>query len=497
MVRRNIRVMLREPFDAVGLPNEWVNPVPRGKSVYRCIEVDNSDIGMGLTAWIGPTVCHVDQLCNPERNRSVRLEEDRPPMSQIIQAMYEKFFPISSLRYVFVTEVVNARTFHFIKRTLYPENNMEWPSRMVRRYIPSTWDFGTPEYDALIGTPIGRTISYLVLQAYPRGTHRIVRVVTWPCSPIAAHMRFDIEAIDGATEPAIEVDSADDIDDWDLVGGHSAEGNNRALSLLRPALGPEIYLANEHPHHIVQTLDGGLKRPRFNRRFQKHINHHIWKPEDFDYAANPVLVVGPRKCNLCRSTTTHAEYKVIKEKDRKADDDCDCVCRVFAGDSVELREYQGKGTGVRVLATYPHEEGGVHMDTYTGVIQVKGMPKCADDPYCLNVCLDVPGPDKGVICPTYYGNWTRFINHSCDSKAEFLAAVVGGKWVVFITLRKDISIFEEITVNYGEGYLKHVEYPCLCGSPQCCSKIGFSKYDGGEGSSKGRGKIIVKYGNPI
>ena len=73
---------------------------------------------------------------------------------------------------------------------------------------------------------------------------------------------------------------------------------------------------------------------------------------------------------------------------------------------MEIREYQGRGTGVRVLATYPHEEGGMHMDTYTGVIQVKGMPNCADDPFCLDVCLDVPGPDKEVICPTYYGTWT-------------------------------------------------------------------------------------------
>lgn len=497
LVRRNIRVMLREAFDAVGLPNEWVNPVPRGNSVYRCIEIDNSDIGMFCTAWIGPSVFHIDQMHNPARNRSVPLEEDRPPMSQIIQVMYEKFFPISSLRYIFVTEVVNAGTFNFIKRTLYPENDLEWPSRMLRRYIPSTWAFGTPEYDALLATPIGRTISYLVLGAYPRGTHRIVRVVTWPCSPIAVHMRFDIEALNETTEPAIEVASAGDVDDWDFVGGDSAQGKNKALAFLRPALGPEIYLANEHHHHIVHSLDGSLKRPRFNGQFQKHINHHIWRPEDFDNVANPALVIAPWTCNSCRNMTTHEWYKEIKEKDRKSDDDCDCVCRIFAGDLVELREYQGKGTGVRVLATYPHEESGMHMDTYTGVIQVKGMPNCAHDRYYLDLCPDVPGPDKGIICPTYYGNWTRFINHSCDSKAEFLAAAVGGRWVVFVHLQKEISIFEELTVNYGGAYFKNVEYPCLCGSPQCFSKLGFLKGEGGEGSSKGSGKIVLKYGNPI
>ena len=55
----------------------------------------------------------------------------------------------------------------------------------------------------------------------------------------------------------------------------------------------------------------------------------------------------------------------------------------------------------------------------------------------------------------------RSINHSCDSKAEFFVAVVGGKWVVFVSLMKETSIFEEITVKYGEGYLKNAEYPCL------------------------------------
>ncbi|KAJ5677095.1 uncharacterized protein N7477_002728 [Penicillium maclennaniae] len=395
IVRRNIRVMLREPFDAVGLPNEWVSPVPRGRSVYRHIKIDNSETDMGLNAWIGPGVFHIEELRNPERNRNIPLEDDRPPMSQIIQVMYEKFFPKSSLRYIFVTEVVNTRTFDLIKRTLYPTNNMEWPRRMVRRYIPSTWAFGTLEYDALIATPIGRTISYLVLGAYPRGTYRIGRIVTWPCSPIAAHMRFDIEAINEATEPAIEVGSVGDLSDWDYAAGDSAEEKNRVLGFLRPELGPEISLTSEHPHHIVQCLDGGLKRPRFNHRSQIHINHYIWKPEDFDHAANPVLVLGPWRCNLCRNTTTHAKYKPIKQKRRKMNDGCDCICRVFAGDLMELREYQDKGVGVRVLANYLHSKGGVYMGTYTGVIQVKGMPNCADDPYCMDLCPNVPGPDKG------------------------------------------------------------------------------------------------------
>ncbi|KAJ5110078.1 hypothetical protein N7532_002723 [Penicillium argentinense] len=56
------------------------------------------------------------------------------------------------------------------------------------------WGYGTPGYDALLGTRMGKVAVYLVLGVYPRGTCRIARVVTWEHN-LEANLRFDIEAV--------------------------------------------------------------------------------------------------------------------------------------------------------------------------------------------------------------------------------------------------------------------------------------------------------------
>lgn len=50
------------------------------------------------------------------------------------------------------------------------------------------------------------------------------------------------------------------------------------------------------------------------------------------------------------------------------------------------------------------------------------------------------------------GNWTRFINHSCDNNLEFRYedAVLGGKRYVAVVARRDINFGEYLTVHYGK-----------------------------------------------
>jgi hypothetical protein len=119
-------------------------------------------------------------------------ESDAPPISQVTQALYERHFALADLKYIFLTTIIHPDTSDFVKYKLYVESNaLRWPTE-----TPQIWRFGTPEYDALLGTRIGKVVAYFLLGAFPRGTRRIREVITWPSwSGGSVHMRFEIEAI--------------------------------------------------------------------------------------------------------------------------------------------------------------------------------------------------------------------------------------------------------------------------------------------------------------
>ncbi|KAJ5665713.1 uncharacterized protein N7477_008161 [Penicillium maclennaniae] len=115
-----------------------------------------------------------------------------PQISQITQAIYTRHHAIDRLRYVFVRNVVNEETLDFVQHQLYTEaHGPKWP-----HWVPRAWKVGTPRYDALLGTRIGKVVGYLVLGAFDRGTRRIKQIYTWPSmSGSSVNFRFDIEVI--------------------------------------------------------------------------------------------------------------------------------------------------------------------------------------------------------------------------------------------------------------------------------------------------------------
>lgn len=131
-------------------------------------------------------------------------ESNAPPMSEITLALFKHLFDVDDLRYIFVYTVINPETVGFIQTQLYSEDNgLAWAVSESDVYLdnPETWEDGTPEYDALLGTRIGRLISYIVLGGFERGSVRIARVVTWSSwlpGPRPT-MRFDIEPVDGSS----------------------------------------------------------------------------------------------------------------------------------------------------------------------------------------------------------------------------------------------------------------------------------------------------------
>ena len=116
-----------------------------------------------------------------------------PHPTDIALTIYQKEFgELHTLRHVFACGVVNRQTTHFLDEDLEERSMAQFGEReMVHSH---TYMHGTPEYEALLGLRIPRTMGYLVLGAFPRGTRRIA------CFDVASlglsyDIRCDIEPI--------------------------------------------------------------------------------------------------------------------------------------------------------------------------------------------------------------------------------------------------------------------------------------------------------------
>ena len=81
----------------------------------------------------------------------------------------------------------------------------------------------------------------------------------------------------------------------------------------------------------------------------------------------------------------------------------------------------------------------------------------ADNPFIF--CLD----DEFDVDGDMTWNPARFLNHSCEPKAE--AEIFGDQ--IWIMALRTIQPGEEITFNYSYDLENYEEHPCRCGAAQC------------------------------
>jgi hypothetical protein len=161
-------------FYQVGLPVE--SPSATDSAYYeKCIH----DMNLSWNGYIGPGVIMLDNIIR---------DEGAPQISDVSLAFYRAHHPVETLRHVVVGTVMNACTFPLVE-SLYSDIERS-------KYWWRSWEHGTAEYKALLGTRIGKIVCYIVLGAFPRGTRRISRIHTtfyWNLG--AAHMHFEIAPI--------------------------------------------------------------------------------------------------------------------------------------------------------------------------------------------------------------------------------------------------------------------------------------------------------------
>lgn len=223
-----------------------------------------------------------------------------------------------------------------------------------------------------------------------------------------------------------------------------------SLANLQAALGPMPQLSGEHPHHFVRTLNQGLRYPTFEGQMQTHIDNCIFDPTHWEQGKRDPTIRNQAdgECYLCNRM------------------DCQCALGSLAGNLVELVDYKKKGAGVRALANF--KKGDI-LDQFVGEIRPEGY---GDRVYGLEhpEHPEVPGHYKAValISPKRFGNWTRFVNHSCDASTSFRVRTVGTHSIMTVEADRDISFGEEIVVDYGNEYWTEGR-KCQCGVPSCRS----------------------------
>ena len=98
--------------------------------------------------------------------------------------------------------------------------------------------------------------------------------------------------------------------------------------------------------------------------------------------------------------------------------------------------------GVRTLTRF--KKGDI-LDAYMGEIFPCGVPED------LTYSLDQNTKERkriATITAAQFGNWTRYINHSCkEPSVAFVERTIGKYTLVTIEAIRDINPFEELSVN--------------------------------------------------
>ncbi|XP_028408266.1 uncharacterized protein LOC114530870 isoform X2 [Dendronephthya gigantea] len=177
----------------------------------------------------------------------------------------------------------------------------------------------------------------------------------------------------------------------------------------------------------------------------------------------------------------------IFEEDRPLVYECNMKCKCWSNchqrvvqrgitAGLQLYKTENKGWAVRTQALIPK---GTFVCEYVGEILTDSeADRRKDDCYLFD--LDVKGQSI-LFCldAKFYGNITRFINHSCDPNILPVRVFTDHQIkscprIAFFAAR-DIKPYEEVCSNYGERFwtVKKHEFHCVCNTTKC--KYGAAK----------------------
>ena len=231
----------------------------------------------------------------------------------------------------------------------------------------------------------------------------------------------------------------------------------------------------QHPHTmVVPGGRGRLRLPMHEGRVQQIISENKYRedlfsdprferpsrwPEEWAYPCDPSARPDGSTCANCKST-----------------DMCGCQpSDLIQEPLVELRQYSkygARGTGIRTLQwikkdTYLAEYLGEILPTSNAYpLTPNGKRAFREFDAVYSWELSRGNDDLAQVSSAFYGNWTRYVNHSCEPLVKVRFEAVGDKVHIFYKAAEDIEPFEELTVHYGNLYF-NAERPCKCGTASC------------------------------
>lgn len=132
--------------------------------------------------------------------------------------------------------------------------------------------------------------------------------------------------------------------------------------------------------------------------------------------------------------------------------------------NLDLCETEDMGIGVFAKHAIPK---GTVLGLYSGVVRSYDELTPAQKRYS-NFLFKHPQHGEFYVDASASGNWTRFLNHSCEPNCTFARALrCGHTRVIYVRTKRPVRAGEQLLVHYGRDYFEDTE--CKCGSKGCQS----------------------------
>ncbi|KAJ5775309.1 uncharacterized protein N7511_000320 [Penicillium nucicola] len=172
----------------LGLPVE--GDIENQESVYRYVSFVSNQLESAMwVGKVGPGMMIIDVIMRD-------LGSSVPWISELTKALYERFFPLSGLRCVLITDVQNVDTVKCVRK-ICETHELEHPRTVMddAEWPEGIWTFPSPEFHALLGSRLGKVVAYFILGAYGQGVKRVSRITFFHDGATELNLRFDIEDV--------------------------------------------------------------------------------------------------------------------------------------------------------------------------------------------------------------------------------------------------------------------------------------------------------------
>ncbi|OQD90425.1 hypothetical protein PENANT_c001G09495 [Penicillium antarcticum] len=121
---------------------------------------------------------------------------DGPMWSDIAIAQYKTRFPNDTLQHIYIDNCTNVETDPLVTMLMGGTRDDDWygfSPAQSRIQVPTVLQYGTPAYQAILGSATGKAVAAFILGAFPRGAWRVAKIACWYYWGV--NIRFDLEPV--------------------------------------------------------------------------------------------------------------------------------------------------------------------------------------------------------------------------------------------------------------------------------------------------------------